>query len=282
MPEGPEVEYTLRTLKELEGKKIKSIDLTEISQKYNKYKGRQDEFTGFSKSILSKIERHGKFLIWIFNNNEVILNHLGMSGKWIISSKSEDNLEIKHAKVIIVIEDSQTSAIFDDARNFGQFRKFGNYEMVMRYSPIRRLGLDGLKLPFPILDFQKALKQSKNLKKAIGRVLLDQTIVAGIGNIYKSESLFRAKINPLRTVKSLKSKETEVLGKAISEILQKAVQSMGSTIHTYRNPYGEEGSAQKWHEVYGKAGKLCKVCGTEITRIVQEKRSTFYCGKCQL
>ncbi|MHA1198224.1 MAG: bifunctional DNA-formamidopyrimidine glycosylase/DNA-(apurinic or apyrimidinic site) lyase [Candidatus Heimdallarchaeaceae archaeon] len=282
MPEGPEVEYTTKTLKELEGKEIRSIDLTEKSQKYNKYKGRQNEFTGFSKCILNKIERHGKFIVWIFNNNEVILNHLGMSGKWTIFKKGENTLNIKHAKVIIRIVNSQTIAIFDDARNFGQFRKFVSYEMVMKYPPIRKLGLNGLELPFPILDFQKALKQNKNLNKAIGRVLLDQTTIAGIGNIYKSESLFRAKISPLKTVKSLRSKEIEVLGKAISEILQKAVQSMGSTIHTYRNPYGEEGSAQKWHKVYGKAGKLCDVCGTEITRIVQEKRSTFYCEKCQL
>jgi len=282
MPEGPEVEYTLRSLKEFEGKVIHSIRLSEISQKYEKYKGRQSEFVEFSGSILNKIERHGKFLVWIFNNKEVILNHLGMSGKWVICKKNEDNREIKYSKVIIEFENSQMIAIFDDTRNFGQFRRFENYDAVMNYRSIKKLGLDGLELPFPITDFKNVLKQNKILNKAIGRVLLDQTVVAGIGNIYKSESLFLAKINPLRAVKNLKSIEIEVLGKAVSEILQKAVNSMGSTIHTYRNPYGEEGSAQKWHQVYGKEGNNCEVCGTSISRIVQDKRSTFYCEHCQL
>jgi formamidopyrimidine-DNA glycosylase len=281
MPEGPEVEYTRRSLTRFEGEIIESIKLTKTSQKYKKYKGKQKEFSKFANYTLKSIERHGKFLVWIFNNEEVILNHLGMSGKWVISSKNTIP-EIKHAKVIIYFKDSPTTAVFDDTRNFGQFRKFENYEEVLRYQSIRKLGLDGLKEPFPLQEFQKVLNQNKNQNKAIGRVLLDQTVVAGIGNIYKSESLFLAKINPRRLVKTLQSDEIDRLGSAISEILQKAVKSMGSTIDTYKNPYGEEGSAQKWHKVYGKVGKSCSICGTSITRIVQDKRSTFFCKKCQL
>ncbi len=281
MPEGPEVEYTLITLKEFEGKKIKSIKITELSQKYNKYKGKQDIFTEFSGSILNKIERHGKFLIWIFNIQSVILNHLGMSGKWIISNKNDYKDKTKHPKIIVNFDESHKITIFDDTRNFGQFRKFENYESVMKYYPIKKLGLDGLMLPFPLENFEEKLKQKKYSNKEIGRVLLDQTLVAGIGNIYKSESLFLAKISPLKIVKNLKSQEIKKLGSAISETLQKAVKSMGSSIRTYRNPYGEEGSAQKWHKVYGKAGKKCEKCGLEIFRIIQDKRSTFYCNRCQ-
>ncbi len=280
MPEGPEVEYTLQTLKELEGLVIESIKLTRLSQKYQRYKGKQKEFLCFSKKVLSKIERHGKFLVWIFNNNKVILNHLGMSGKWIITSKNKIK-NIKHAKVIINFEGEEIITVFDDIRNFGQFRIFENYDEVMNYKPIKKLGLNGLELPFPSSEFYKILKQKRNLNKAIGQVLLDQTVVAGVGNIYKSESLFLAKINPLRSVKSLQSEEIEKIGSAISEILQRAVKSMGSTINDYRNPYGEEGEAQKWHKVYGKEGKDCMICGNKIMRIVQNKRSTFYCERCQ-
>lgn len=281
MPEGPEVEYTLQSLKIFEGRIIKSINFTEISQKYIKYKGKQKEFTNFSNKILKSIERHGKFLVWIFETKEVILNHLGMSGKWLITAKDKIS-EIEHAKVILSFVDSAISAVFDDTRNFGQFRKFDSYEEVLKYQPIRKLGLDGLRLPFPIQEFHNTLSQSKNQNKPVGRVLLDQTVIAGIGNIYKSESLFLAKISPLRLVKNLHPDEIDRLGFAISNILQKAVKSMGSTINSYRNPYGEEGSAQKWHKVYGKKGTACFICGTPITRIVQEKRSTFYCKECQL
>ena len=199
MPEGPEVEYNLQCLKEFEGEVIKSIKLTDISQKYKKYKGKQQEFSGFSGSILKTIERHGKFLVWIFDNNETILNHLGMSGKWVIIEK-EKKSEIKHSKVIVSFRDLTSVIIFDDARNFGQFRKYRSYEEIMNYQPIKKLGLDGLKIPFPMSEFHITLLQNKNLNKAIGRVLLDQSMVAGIGNIYKSESLFLAKINPLRLV----------------------------------------------------------------------------------
>jgi len=281
MPEGPEVEHVSRILRKLENKTIKSIQLTELSQKYNKYRGKKTEFSEFSKCKLIKIERQGKFILFRFNNNKVILNHLGMSGKWFLTNDDNKISKLKHPKAIITTEDPRTFAIFDDARNFGQFRKFPNYDTVMNYPPIKKLGLDGLELPFPLSKFHDTLKQKRNMNKAIAIALLDQTIVAGIGNIYKSESLFRAKINPVRFVKNLENREIEALGKAISITLQQAVKSMGSTIQSYRNPYGEEGSAQNWHAVYAKEGKPCNLCGTPITRILQNKRSTFFCEKCQ-
>ena len=113
-------------------------------------------------------------------------------------------------------------------------------------------------------------------------MLLDQKLVAGIGNIYKSESLSLAKINPTRLVKTLTLEERKELGKSISIILHKAVKSMGSTFNSFRNPDGKEGSGQHWHIVYGKQDEKCKVCGDNIRRIVQNKRSTFYCPKCQI
>jgi formamidopyrimidine-DNA glycosylase len=282
MPEGPEVEHVLNFLKRFEGKTIEKIQLTEASQKYPKYKGRQEEYSVFSNQTLTGIERHGKFLVWTFSNKESILNHLGMSGMWILANENTDLSEIKHAKVVINFKKMEPFVVFDDARNFGQFRIFPSYETILKYPPIKRLGLDGLALPFPFVKFYEALKEKRNLNKQIGIVLMDQSVVAGIGNIYKSESLFLAKINPLRKTGSLTRKEIETLGKAISETLQKAVQSMGSTIHSYRNPLGEEGSAQKWHKVYGLVGRKCEECDTKIRRIKQDNRSTFFCEVCQL
>ena len=281
MPEGPEVEFTLRSLKVFEGMEVESITLTKLSQKYNKYKGKQKDFLEFSSSILEKLERHGKFIVWIFNNGKTILNHLGMSGKWLIYEGVFNETKAKHAKVIVNFKGTKKAVVFDDARNFGQFRIFENYFVLMNYTPIKKIGLDGLSLPFPIFEFKKIMKLKRISNKEIGKVLLDQSVISGIGNIYKSETLFLAKIDPTRIVKTLKTNEIEMLAKAIPDILNKAVKSMGSTINSYRNPYGEEGSAQKWHKVYGKEGEKCEECGTKILRIIQNKRSTFYCKKCQ-
>ena len=103
MPEGPEVEYVRLSLLPIVSKNIESIQLTELSQKYQKYKNRQNEFDVFQHKKIDRIERAGKFLIWVFNCKEVILNHLGMSGKWLFIEEEKLN-SIKHVKVILNIE----------------------------------------------------------------------------------------------------------------------------------------------------------------------------------
>lgn len=281
MPEGPEVECTRLSLKKFESMKVSKLELTQLSQKYNKYKGKQGFFEEFNGKILTKIERRGKFLIWHFNFPKVILNHLGMSGHWINLKSKKIPSNITHPKIIISFEDEEETTIFEDIRNFGQFRIYGKYQEVLDYMPIRKLGPDGLKIPFPKNEFYKNLKQNRYENKEIGRVLLDQSLIAGVGNIYKSESLALAKIDPKRLVKKLNDNEIERLGKSISFTLQKAVKSMGSTIQTYKTSLGEEASGQSWHKVYAKAGMKCDTCGSEILRIVQDKRSTFYCENCQ-
>jgi formamidopyrimidine-DNA glycosylase len=131
-------------------------------------------------------------------------------------------------------------------------------------------------------EFLQRIDKRNYSNREIGSVLLDQKLVAGIGNIYKSESLALANINPTRLVRTLTNKERSRLGHAISKTLHKAVESMGSTFNSFRTPDGEAGSAQNWHQVYGKKGGKCSNCGSEIRRVVQDKRSTFYCPKCQL
>jgi len=281
MPEGPEVECTRLSLKKYETKKVSNIELTKLSQKYSKYKGKQKMFEEFNGKILTKIERRGKFLIWNFNFSKVILNHLGMSGHWINLEQESIPLHITHPKIKISFENEQNIAIFEDIRNFGQFKIYDSYKEVIDYLPIRKMGPDGLELPFPKKEFEEKLKLKKYENKEIGKILLDQSLIAGIGNIYKSESLASAKISPMRLVKDLKSEEIERLGSSISTTLRKAVESMGSTIQSYRTSSGEEGSAQKWHKVYAKEGKNCENCGNKITRIIQDIRSTFYCKECQ-
>ncbi|MHA2248326.1 MAG: bifunctional DNA-formamidopyrimidine glycosylase/DNA-(apurinic or apyrimidinic site) lyase [Candidatus Hodarchaeales archaeon] len=282
MPEGPEVESVRLELLQLISKKVEKIQLTPLSQKYPKYDGKQPLFDQFSGSILQDIIRFGKFLVWRFDNVEaVILNHLGMSGKWYLFT-IQNTSAANHVKVILQME-KPPSAIFDDTRNFGQFKIFNSFEEVKKYPSIRCLGVDGLASPFPLNDFLTRLEKRNFQVKPVGEVLLNQRLVAGIGNIYKTESLFHAKIHPLREVHTLSNTEKEELGHAISTILHKALRDKGSTMEfqPYELPSGTTGEAQKWHKAYNREGKPCDVCGTVITRVVQKNRSTFYCAQCQ-
>lgn len=282
MPEGPEVELVRLSLLPIVSKGVKEIKLTELSQKYQKYKNKQKEFDIFQDKKIDRIERRGKFLIWVFDSKKVILNHLGMSGKWLFIKDDSLNSS-KHAKIILDIENFPKRVVFDDVRNFGQFRIFDSYKAVMSYNPIKSIGLDGLALPFPQENFLLKLDKQNYANREIGTVLLNQKLVAGIGNIYKSESLHAARIRPTRLVKDISIVERKKLGIEISNILQKALSHQGSTfkIQPFQNPEGKEGSAQNWHKVYDKGTKPCQECATEICKINQNGRSTFFCPKCQ-
>ena len=282
MPEGPEVETVKRELNQLINQTIKKISLTPLSQKYPKYQGKQNEFNQFSGQKLQQLTRYNKFIVWEFETNPVILNHLGMSGRWIMVDSLKD-LEDKttHPKVIIETTDSP-HAIFDDSRNFGQFRIFPSHDAVKQYRPIRTLGIDGLTVPFPSEEFLEAIEEARFSNKQIGILLMDPRLVSGIGNIYKAEILFAAKIHPERLVSNLKKKEKQLLSKTIPEILQRALKDKGSTFDArYVLPSGENGRAQRWHKVYQRREQLCSDCRTEIKRVKQDNRSTYFCPKCQ-
>ncbi len=282
MPEGPEVETVRRELSQLINQTVKKITLTPLSQKYPKYQGKQNEFTQFFDHKLQKITRFNKFLVWEFDTIPVILNHLGMSGRWLlVDSLTEIEDKATHPKVIIETNTSP-HAIFDDSRNFGQFRIFPSIDVVKLYPPIRSLGIDGLAYPFLSEEFVEKITGKRFCNKQIGILLMDPRLVSGIGNIYKAEILFAAKIHPQRLVSSLIAEEIETLSKAIPEILQRALNDKGSTFDArYVLPSGENGQAKRWHKVYQRREQLCYCCGTTIQRVKQNNRNTYYCPKCQ-
>jgi formamidopyrimidine-DNA glycosylase len=283
MPEGPEVESVRQELLTQIKNRVKQIQLTPLSQKYPKYQDKQSSFEPFRDKIIKEIFRYGKFLVWIFDGTDkVILNHLGMSGKWCFCEDlSTSKSDVTHPKVIIQME-RPPHLIFDDTRNFGQFKVFQTYKDVMKYPPIKSLGIDGLEKPFPIDEFILRITHKRYEDKIIGELLLNQRLVAGVGNIYKAEALFQARINPFRKVKTLSKKDLKLLGMTISEVLQKALKHLGSSIDSlYVLPSGTSGNAQLWHNVYNRKGKPCKICATEIEKMVQKDRSTYFCPKCQ-
>lgn len=278
IPEGPEVEAVKRDLEKLLTYTVTKAYLTPLALKYNRYIKQQENISVLQGKTIETIERRGKFIIWWFDDIPVV-NHLGMTGGWIIQ-KVADALS-KYPKVVLEFS-NQTRAIFDDIRNFGRFEIFKDEgDLLKQTESIRTLGVNGLAEPFPQKKFEELLQLPRNQNKQIGSLLLDQRVVAGVGNIYKSESLFKANIHPVIPVNELTREEIKKLGLSISEILQLALAYGGSTIDTFQLPFGAEGKAQNWHRVYGQDSKPCSVCKTPIERIIQNTRSTFFCPTCQ-
>ncbi|OLS26002.1 MAG: Formamidopyrimidine-DNA glycosylase [Candidatus Heimdallarchaeota archaeon LC_3] len=268
------------------GKKIESSYFTELALKYSRYNSQEIKISSLKNTNLKQIERKGKYLIWnlIGKNDYTILNHLGMTGSFNIYEKKKQlqnhlNKEKKnYVKVVLEFTD-ESSCVFDDMRNFGRFHLFSSYEnLTNRYPAVAKIGLDGFN--FSLEDFKSALELKRNKNKALGILLLDQRFVAGIGNIYKSESLWRAIISPYKIAGDLKHEEILRLSKSIQEVLNDAIIDGGSTIKNFKSNK-VEGKAQEWHAVYGKEDLPCLRCNAKIKRIIQNKRSTFFCENCQ-
>ena len=151
-------------------------------------------------------------------------------------------------------------------------------ERLASYFTERRLGSEPTESDFHLPPFKAALKKSKKLIKPY---LLDQTLVAGLGNIYVDEVLWRAQIHPARAAQSLTAGEAEELRKQIIAVLQLGIEKGGSTIRTYRNALGEDGTMQDFLQVYGKTGQPCTRCGHEIEKIKLAGRGTHLCPHCQ-
>jgi formamidopyrimidine-DNA glycosylase len=286
MPEGPEVEKVRQDLLPLKGKTIESSYFTQLALKYTRYSDQEIGISSLRHSKLQDIERKGKYLIWKTsgNDNHYILNHLGMTGSWILFNDRKElkkylNREKKnYCKVVIEFTDG-ISSVFEDMRNFGRFHLFNSLNnLKKKYSAIKEIGLDGFK--FSLEDFRELLNIKRNVAKPLGILLLDQRFVAGIGNIYKSESLWRAKISPLATPEELSALQVKTLAESIQGVLYDAFKDGGSTISNFQSNRSE-GKAQEWHAVYSKEGKTCLRCNNIIKKIVQVQRSTFYCDLCQ-
>ncbi len=204
-----------------------------------------------------------------------------MTGFWALYSddkfkkiKSIED-EFKHYKIYFRLENAHL--IFINVRKFGKFRIMDLDEINLRPS-IAKLGPDILETPFNTAEFIKRLRRRK---KEIGKALLDSSIVAGCGNIYKSEALFRAGINPFRTCDSLKNNEMKIIAEKLSEVALEALANKGSTLKDFKHVDGYSGLMQNRFKVYDRADKECTACNSRIIAEKQGDRTSFYCAKCQ-
>ena len=217
---------------------------------------------------ISKISRRGKYIIIYTSSRLKIIVHLRMTGKLIY----EDNLAetSAHSRAEMIFSNN-TKIIFDDVRTFGKIWIMNEDD---EFEPFTRLGVEPLNAEF---NFEY-LKTKMNRTRAIKNIILDQNIIAGLGNIYACEILYRAKINPKKAGKDLTNKQIHLLVEETKIVLTEAIKHNGTTISDYRSVEDKSGEFQNFLNVYQK--QYCK-CNEKISKIKQAGRSTYYCKACQ-
>lgn len=271
MPELPEVETVRRGLEKLIlEKKIASLDIRYPKMIKTDLDQFQKELPG---QVVKSMGRRGKYLLF-YLTDKVLISHLRMEGKYFYYPDQVP--ERKHAHIFIHFEDGGT-LVYEDVRKFGTMELLAP-ELLEAYFLSKKLGPEPTEQDFDLEIFRGALKKSK---KPIKSHLLDQTLVAGLGNIYVDEVLWKAKVHPSRASKSLSAQEARKIHDQTIEVLGQAVEKGGSTIRTYTNAFGEDGTMQDFHQVYDKAGQACSRCGSIIEKIQLGGRGTHFCPKCQ-
>ena len=273
MPELPEVETVCRGLSGvLEGRRLVRVELRRKDLRIPFPKGLVAAATG---ARVDKIHRRAKYILMDLDNGQVLIAHLGMSGRMVVAKKNAP-LE-KHDHVVFVTDDG-TEVRFNDPRRFGLLT-YTSADALDSHKLFRHLGPDPLGNQFNPEALSAALKGRKTSIKV---ALLDQRIVVGVGNIYACESLYRAKISPKRKAGTVAGERADRLVPAIRKVLNEAIASGGSSLRDHVQPSGELGAFQHSWQVYGRAGKPCRLHpDTPIKRIVQAGRSTFFCPRCQ-
>lgn len=270
MPELPEVETVKRTLELIYlNKKVKNVTVNYENILAN-IDSKSFKNNLINQEILS-FDRFGKILI-INLTNGTMLVHLRMEGKF----KFDRNLLDKHSHVIFDFVDNHT-LIYHDVRKFGKIFYYDKQVDIKKVAPLNKLGLE----PFDIKDPTYLYNKLQKSKKPIKSSLLDQSIIAGIGNIYADEICFACKLNPSSLSNSISLKKCIEIIEASSIILKAAINDGGSTIKTFQSSHGVDGLFQQKLKVYGKTNQPCVNCNHKIIKTFINKRGTHYCPNCQ-
>jgi formamidopyrimidine-DNA glycosylase len=271
MPEIAEVETVRNTLKKrILNKKIKNVDVFYEPMIESNIKDFKNDL--INKSFID-IKRVGKWLIFE-TEDRYLLSHLRMEGKYFIKDINEP--KEKHEHVIFTFDDN-TTLRYHDTRKFGRMNLIKKEDLENTES-IKKQGYEpGDKN----LTSDYLLSKFKNKKLPIKTVLLDQTIISGLGNIYVNEVLFYAKINPLKPASVITKEECELIVKGSDEIIREAIKMGGTTIRSYTSSLGVTGRFQQNLKVHKKEGEPCTICNTPIKTVKIGGRSTYYCPNCQ-
>ncbi|MDG1883368.1 MAG: bifunctional DNA-formamidopyrimidine glycosylase/DNA-(apurinic or apyrimidinic site) lyase [Alphaproteobacteria bacterium] len=275
MPELPEVETVCRALsKVIKNSRIKKI---EFYRKDLRWQVKNNLEITLKNNIFIDPYRRGKYILIPTNTDKIFLIHLGMSGQ--IRIKKKDIVQ-KHDHMRLIVENNNKHFIitYNDSRRFGYIDLFKKKELREHFL-LSKIGVEPLGRELTIEYLQNNFKKRViNIKNA----LIDQKIIAGIGNIYASEILYKAKINPLRKVNSLSQNDLNSIITYTKIILKKSIDVGGTTIRDHMQPDGSLGYFKQKLQVYGKTNEKCKTCNSFIVKEVISNRSTFICRHCQI
>jgi len=242
MPELPEVETIRRQLREkIVGRKLDGKKIVDV-------------------------RRRAKILIIDFSDSSSLIFHLKLTGQLIFNG-----VPSRHTRHVFKFSDG-SRLVFNDIRKFGWWKYVKDSRDVEK-----TFGPEALKVS--LKGFEDILRKRPNIR--IKPLLMDQKLIAGIGNIYSDEILFAAKVQPLRRVKTLTAKEIEAIWSSIGKILRKAIKNRGTSERDYLDASGKKGDYLKYLKVYRKEGQKCHRCGGKIIRLKIGSRSAHYCPKCQ-
>ena len=277
MPELPEVETVRRGLeRHLVGRRIEMVEVGR--ERTVRRTSREALIAGLSDTVVERADRRGKYLVLPLDSGDALMIHLRMSGQVLLADGG--SIRPPHTHVVMHLDDGH-EAWFVDPRTFGEVVVFDPERIEHELPELARLGVDPIADPFDVDVLRAALGTSRRVLKPM---LLDQHVIAGIGNIYADEILHRARLRPDRPASSLDRRRVGELHRAIVAVLGEAIAAGGSTLGDaqYVDLMGDDGSYQDEHRVYGRGGERCSTCGRGwIQRVVTGGRGTHFCGVCQ-
>jgi formamidopyrimidine-DNA glycosylase len=271
MPELPEVETIARTLEPaIRGRVIAGIELL---YKPLLRRGGRKGLEGLKGRRVLGVRRRGKMLLLEYEGGRTLVFHLKMTGQFLFAGRGE--ARDRHTRLAVSFEDGTDELRFRDVRKFGFLLCVeGDPESVC--GELACLGPEPLEVEFA--EFAAIVKKRKGRIKSL---LLNQTVIAGIGNIYADEMLFDARIHPETLASSLGKKAVERLYDSMKKILTLAIAEKGSTLQDYRDAEGKAGNFQFFHKVYDRKGEPCVTCGTPVRMTRIGGRSSHFCPRCQ-
>ena len=272
MPELPEVETVRRTLMPALGERIAAV-WDSGKPLHMQRKPPRAKLAKLVGAKITALRRHGKYLLVDTDRPQSLLVHLGMTGRFCIHTKADPRRDHTH----LVLDLGTRELRFIDARRFGQLDVVER-EREREHPALAVLGPDALT---DGIDPATLVAIAKKRRTPLKAFLLDQSVVAGVGNIYASEALWRARLRPTKRANKLTARAAELLAAAIRETIDNALANGGTTLSDFVAADGVAGENADYLWVYDRAGEPCLRCKTKIKRAVHQGRATYYCPTCQ-
>jgi formamidopyrimidine-DNA glycosylase len=269
MPELPEVETVrLRLAPVVDGRRIEDVEIDD--PRVTRPLDPQDVARELAGERIAAADRRGKYLVLRFESGRALLIHLRMTGSLLVGGERDP-----YTRAVLTLDDG-TEIMYRDVRRFGTWLLLEPEEVETYIDS--KVGPEPLAAGYRAKDLAAKLVARRAPVKA---ALLDQRTVAGVGNIYADEALWRARLHPLRPASQLDPEEVKALHRGVREALRRGLARQGATLSDYRLPNGESGAMQHEFKVYGRGGEPCERCGTPIDKIRVAGRGTWYCPSCQ-